>query len=261
MTTLGELFPDEDYRFRLTLRRGEPRAFFAPGPDAERVLAERARWLAQDPARYAALQPEGVAAFGDWCRMMAGWGIDAGADVGAVGAALEPDFLLMVRDANGVFRLRGGALCFPTGWALEEKLGGTMREIHGVVPRLNAALGGPVDQFLDRLRPGAAMLRANWGLAATDELNLHPALARPRLTATVPFERLWLRVERQALAALPATGAVLFGIRVELHPLAAVRADPELWARFGRALATMPDDVAVYKGLAAVRPRLLAAMS
>ena len=35
----------------------------------------------------------------------------------------------------------------------------------------------------------------------------------------------WFRVERQALVALPETGEILFGIRLEVIPLAEVRAD------------------------------------
>jgi hypothetical protein len=52
-SSLAELFPDGDYRFHLTLRRAEPRDFFAPRDDSGRVLAERRRWLESDPERYA----------------------------------------------------------------------------------------------------------------------------------------------------------------------------------------------------------------
>lgn len=259
MTALAELFPAEDYRFHLTLRRAELDAFFAATPAHAAIAAERRRWLEAEPARYAALEPAGEPLLAEFAALARTWFPEAGGSLRELGIALEPDFLLLAPDANGFFRLRGGVLCCPTSWALEEKLGRTLDEIHGVVPGLNAALGGPLQQFLARLRPGPAYLRANWGLAATPELNLHPALGRPRLAAPLDPDRVWLRVEHQALAALPGSGGVVFGIRIELHPLRAVLADEVVRAGLHRALATMPDALAAYKGLAAVRASLLEA--
>ncbi|MES1166778.1 MAG: heme-dependent oxidative N-demethylase subunit alpha family protein, partial [Pseudomonadota bacterium] len=153
-------------------------------------------------------------------------------------------------------RLRAGAVCFPSSWALTEKTGLTLDEIHGVVPGLNPALAPAIGQFLGKLRPGAPFERANWGLAATPELNLHPALARPRLGA-LDVPRTWVRVEYQILAALPQTSGILFGIHIRNVPLAEILADPALRAGLHRALATMPDALAAYKGLTPVRADLI----
>jgi hypothetical protein len=257
MNPLADLFPDGDYRFHLTLRRGEPRAFFAPQDASGQVLAERRRCLAAEPARYAALQKEGESAFAEFAALCAAWGVRATSGVTELGGALEPDFLLMVRDDAGRFRLRGGALCFPTGWALEEKLGETMGFIHGVVPGLNAAIGAQIEQFLDRLKPGAAFLRDNWGLAASEELNLHPArgIAPPALPLLL--ERLWLRVEHQALFALPETRSVAFGIRIALHRLDEVANDAAVRTGLTRALQTMSEELARYKRLDGIRAELI----
>ncbi|MCX6955046.1 MAG: DUF3445 domain-containing protein [Verrucomicrobia bacterium] len=249
MSELADLFPDGDYRHHLTLRRGEPRDFFQPQDPTGRVRAERARWLAAAPARYAALTPEGGPLLEEFAGRCAGWGLAGGAGVDTLGAALEPDFLLLSRDGEGAFRLRGGALCFPTGWALEEKLGHTLDFIHGVVPGLNTALASPIQQFLSRLRPGIAFLRDNWGLAASDELNLHPARGLPPPAPPAAPDRLWLRVEHQALVALPRSGGVVFGIRIALHRLDTVRRDPAAAAGLRRALVSMPPEMAAYKRL------------
>lgn len=136
---LAELFPDGDYRFHLTLRRGEPQPFFGPRDPTGRVLAERARWLDETPARYAALQPEGETILGEFERMAAGWRwagptANGRSRIHAVGAAFEPDILLLSPDATGAFRLRGGALCFPTGWALEENSGTRSISSTGLCP-------------------------------------------------------------------------------------------------------------------------------
>ena len=258
MTPLAELFPDGDYRFHLTLRRGEPGEFFKPRDGSGRILAERAKWLAEDSARYAALLPEGQPLLAELAEMAErDWQLPRTTSVDDLGAALEPDFLLLSPDAEGIFRLRGGALCFPTGWALEEKLGHTLDFIHGTVPGLNAALASPIQQFLNKLKPGVAFLRNNWGLVATGELNLHPARKLPAPTLPVALDRLWLRVEHQALVALPRMGGVLFGIRIALHRLDDVARDAAASAGLRRGLASMPAEVAAYKRLDAVRDEIV----
>lgn len=256
MSELADLFPDGDYRFHLTLRRGEPRDFFRPRDRTGRVLAERARWLATEPARYAALTPEGESLLAEFAASATEWratdplaharGYDG---LAALGAALEPDFLLLSPDAAGAFRLRGGALCFPTGWALEEKLGHTLDFIHGVVPGLNPVLASPIQQFLAKLKPGVAFHRDNWGLAATDELNLHPMRGHAAPDLPITPERLWLRVEHQALVALPRSGGVVFGIRIALHRLDDVARNPAAAKGLRRALESMSPAVAAYKRL------------
>lgn len=249
MSGLADLFPDGDHRFHLTLRRGEPREFFLSCDPTGRVLAERIRWLGAEPARYAAMAPEGAAPLAEFAAMCAEWGLAQGDSVHALGAALDPDILLLAPDETGAFRLRGGALCFPTGWALEEKLGHTLDSIHGVVPGLNAALALPIQQFLTRLKPGIAYHRDNWGLAATDELNLHPARGLPAPDLPTAPDRLWLRVEHQALIALPRSRGVVFGLRIALHRLDAIMRDPVVSAGLRRALLTMSPEMAAYKRL------------
>jgi dimethylamine monooxygenase subunit A len=261
--SLADLFPDGDYRFHLTLRRGDVADFFR-GAKSD-VLAERTRWLESDPDTYAMILPAGEAAVREFAALAADWVGSAAVSeprmsafelVRRLGAVLEPDVLFLTRDEQGTIRLQGGALCFPTGWALREKLGHTIDFIHGVVPGLNPAIGASIQQFLTRLRPGAAFLRDNWGVAATDELNLHPQrkVAAPDLP--VELDRLWLRVEHQALIALPESQAIVFGIRIALHPLREVLQGPHADG-FRRALATMPAELVAYKRLDRIRDHLL----
>lgn len=267
LPSLAELFPDGNYEFNLTLRRTTPQEFFGRWDESGGLLAERARWIAENPARYVALLPEGEPLLTEFAALAGEWGqgahepgLRSRADgkanraftVADVGRRFEPDVLFLSADESGAFRLRGGALCFPTSWALEDKLGHTLEFIHGVVPGLNAALGAPIQQFLSKLKPGTAYLRHNWGLAATDALNLHPARRLSSPKRPVDLRRLWLRVEHQALVALPQARGIVFGIRIALHRLDEVAAGP---ARAGlrRALETMPLQMAAYKGLGEVR--------
>lgn len=259
---LEDLFPEGGYRHHLTLRGVEPREFFAPQDGAGSVLMERIRWIGSDPGRYAVLQPEGGALLREFAAFLPAWGIEPAGEAGAadvsiveLGRRLEPDLLFLSRDEDGQFRLRGGALCFPTGWALTEKLGHTLEFIHGIVPGLNAALGSSIHRMLGGMKPGVAYLRHNWGLAASAELNLHPARGIPPPEPPAPPESLWLRVEHQALVALPKTHGIAFGIRISLHRLDAVLRGPA-GPGLRSALATMPAEMAVYKRIDKIIPHL-----
>lgn len=269
MTPLAELFPRDDFRFHLTLRTTEPGEFFRAAGVGGQVLTERRHWLDSEPARHAALQPEGERLLEQFSQCVRAWGLVEHADADSppleqlrrLGCALEPDFLLLSREAEGQFRLRGGVLCFPTSWALEEKMGLAMDEIHGAVPGLNRAIGTSIHQFLSRLKPGRAFCRDNWGIAATDALNLHPARQLAAPSRPVALNRLWLRVEHQALLALPEGDGIVFGIRIALHRLDTVAADRAAAEGLRRSLATMPADLQAYKRVAAIAAELCAALA
>jgi len=274
MSALAELFPDADFRHHLTLRRAVAGEFFAPSSANDEVLRERRQWIASAPHRYANLTDEGgplVAEFLDLCTTWKFLPIRLHATRGSghepsdratklveeLGGELEPDFLLLSPDQNGGFRLHAGALCFPTGWALEEKLGHTLEFIHGVVPGLNSALGSPINQFLSKLKPGVAFERDNWGLSASAELNQHPVRALPAPATPVTLDRIWLRVEHQIVVALPETRGVVFGIRIANHRLDQMGGEGAAIRGLIRALRTMPDSMAKYKRFASIRAELI----
>jgi hypothetical protein len=262
----SELFPHGDFRFHLTLRRGEPVDFFARRDATGRLLAERRRWIESDGGRYAELQPDGQGLVDEFLELTVAWGVaDAGrlgpvAAMREIGGSFEPDLLFLAPDEAGQYRLRGGAVCFPTGWALDEKMGRTLDWIHGAVPGLNPALAAPIGRFLTTMKPGVAYLRDNWGIAATEELHLHPGRDIPAPTRPVDLTKLWLRVEHQALVALPRSRGVAFGIRIALHRLDGLAGTPA-GAGLRRALDTMPPEVAAYKRLAEVRADVAALLA
>ena len=105
--------------------------------------------------------------------------------------------------------------------------------------------------------PGPAWLRTNWGLTANPELNQHPALGLPKLTPKVDLANMWFRVERQALVALSETGGILFGIRLEVVPLAKLRENQVARDGLLEALNTVPEEIADYKNLVLARERLI----
>jgi hypothetical protein len=166
--------------------------------------------------------------------------------------------LLLKAGSDSEIRLWGGCVCFPSSWNLQEKIGRPIEVIHGVVPGLNGQIGPQIHAFLSRLKPGVAWHRTNWGLSSSPELNQHPARQLPSLDgASVTAAAVWFRVEHQALVALPRTGGILFGIRVSVHPLNELKSERIAAARLVRALRTMPEAVACYKGLATARAALI----
>lgn len=289
-TPLARIFPDEDFKFHLRFERGEPAEFFAPTPTHAALVAERQRWLRSEPGKYAALLPPGEPLLEEVLQLAQDWngfalsaneapvsdparsqipkqraGPETGAPIAgapwsallALGEFWEADFLVLKPDADGEIRLYGGCLCFPSSWRLTDKIGKPIEFIHGPVPGLNKSIGPGIHKFLAGLKPGVASLRHNWGLARSAELNHHPDRNLPRLDADTHADEVWLRVEHQALVALPQSGGILFGIRVVNHSFAKVKADAVARIRLRRALETMPEAMAGYKGLTAVRQQLI----
>ena len=266
---LAKLFPDDDYKFQLRFERGEPAEFFSASADRARLLAERQYWLRREPQTYAALLPAGEPLLEDAIQLAESWNgfvLPSGAESAwvkclALGQFWEPDFLLLQCHADGETRLYGGCLCFPSSWRLADKMDKPIEFIHEPVPGLNTALGAGIHKFLAGLKPGAASLRHNWGLARSPELNHHPNRGLPQLDASVSESDVWLRVEHQALIALPKSQGILFGIRITTHSLAEVRTDELAATRLRRALETMPEEMARYKGLSNARRRILELLS
>lgn len=254
------LFPDEDFAFRFGFTNCPPADFFGASPRGDALLQERNRWLDESAGRYCGLLPAGDDLLAETLELAGEWGTvttDASrvADTERcswLGRRWEPDFLLL-RPGGASMRLEGGCVCFPSSWDLAEKIGRELPAIHAPVPGLNEGLGTAIDRFLSRLRPGTTALRANWGLSRSPELNQHPMRRLPRLQPPVAADKVFLRIENQALVALPKSGGLLFGIRLEVIPLADVMGCPTAAAGLRRALRTMPAAVAAYKNLDTVR--------
>ena len=79
----------------------------------------------------------------------------------------------------------------------------------------------------------------------------------PKLTVSLREDEVWLRVEDQALVALPESRGVLFGIRMTVIPLAEVKGHPSAARGLARALRTMPDTMLDYKSLLVAKDELL----
>jgi len=262
---MAELFPDANYRFQMNLERGSVREFFQETSTHEEILHNRRYWIAEDPTRYAEMRDPAVPLLDETIAMLHQLEVldsehmrrlnalhsafDRCLELGRI---LEPDYLLLIPD-DSQFRLVGACVCFPSSWILQEKIDRPLDFIHEVVPDLNVQIGAQITRFLSSLKPGAAMLRANWGLSRSGEFNQHPLRKLPRLDAETPIGEIWLRIERQALVNLPQSNGVLFGIRIETFPVVELKANPKDARGLARALRTIPAEMARYKNIDAVR--------
>jgi hypothetical protein len=172
----------------------------------------------------------------------------------AASRVAQEDFCVMVRHDDG-WRLAAACVCFPSRWRLADKVGRSLRDIHGPVPGFEEDLSRQTSTFFDRLAASRPVWRLNWTIIETPELSL-PSPAARRGGADLRGDlgnSLWFRVERQTLRRLEQSGSVAFTIRTHVTPLGTLVADrPELVEPLRETLAALPDDFVAYKGWAGV---------
>jgi hypothetical protein len=173
------------------------------------------------------------------------------------GRLVQEDLCLMQASPAG-YRLVAAVLCFPAHWRLADKLGQPLAGIHAPVPGFTERLAGPVDRFFANLQTERPVWRLNWSLTGTPARFL-PHRSQPvEVTADTAGERLWLRVERQTLRRLPASGDVLFGIRTYVTALAAAIDGPAAARALAERIGELPAATATYKAIAPCQAPLLA---
>ena len=177
--------------------------------------------------------------------------------IGSCGRAVVDDLCLLDLPSQGPEHLVlvAGAVAHPNRWRLADKLGLPLLGVHGPVPGYPGRLADQVERVLRTLHPGRAVERRSWALL--DDPTLHQPVPSDVPTNFDP-QGLWLRVERQALRRLPATGAVVFAIRTRQWRVDGLADHPEQAAGLAASLRSTPDDLAAYKGVAGIRDALLA---
>jgi hypothetical protein len=214
-----------------------------------------------------------------------GWALDGGAPrgdgdpaIGALLAALRPGqraaALLSLAFAEDFALLDGAsttvpwlAVCLPSRWAPEEKVGLPFAAIHAPVADGDLVRGASAS--LVRLVTGEDRWeRSVWTVTADPRLHHHPAHAgslwpapptpdapdgRDDFAAAASF-----RSERQTFVPIAGSGQAIFTIFVESVPLADAVTSAAAARRLHDAIASMTPAVLAYKRLDGVRDRLLA---
>jgi hypothetical protein len=178
---------------------------------------------------------------------------------GLLALAFEQDFAVLDA-ATG--RIPWLAVCLPSHWAPEDKVGRLFAEVHAPVAD-NATLLA-ASEALARLVTGPDRWeRFVWTITANPRLHQHPqrsprnawpAHARPDALAAQAF----FRTEHQTFIPLPEHRQAVFTIHVESKPLPEAIDDPQHASRLHDALASMSPAVLAYRSLTDAQPRLLA---
>jgi hypothetical protein len=231
----------------LAERHGE---VFAAMPETEAAGAEVLALLADHlPRRFPTQYPRmnttiAVAATGELI------GIGApGVHPLETAARLVPEDLCLMRRTDAGYILAAACVCFPSRWRLADKIGRSLGEIHGPVPGYDAALGRPVDRFFQKLAVDKPVWRLNWTVHARSEPFQPVAPQIGRIAPAAFAEGVFLRVERQTLRRLPASGDVLFTIRTYIRPLGEIAQDAETARRLAAAIENLPQDMRDYRSM------------
>lgn len=154
------------------------------------------------------------------------------------------------------------AVCLPSHWAPEDKIGRHFAEVHAPVADNQVLI--TASDHLARLVTGTDRWeRQVWAITRHPQLHAHPARLDPTdwpadAAADALAARAYFRTEHQTFIPLPARRQAVFTIHVELQPLAQAVAVPAHARRVHDALQSMSTAVLAYRGLTSARDRLLA---
>jgi hypothetical protein len=154
------------------------------------------------------------------------------------------------------------AVCLPSGWAPEEKIGRHFAQVHA--PVADNQLIVNASEHLARLVTGEERWeRFVWSITRHPRLHAHPARLDPAPwpADAVPqalAERAYFRTERQTFVPVPTRQQAVFTIHVELTPLAQAITSAAQAQQVHDALASMSEAVLAYRSLTDARDRLLA---
>jgi dimethylamine monooxygenase subunit A len=181
---------------------------------------------------------------------------------------IEEDFMLL-QELHGVMRITASSNAYSSSGRLVSAVGQTVHWAHIPVPTLSDTLGVRIDRVLSSVHEDTPCERFNWQVtpmgtlffphdphrANADAMRaVCDALCRDPGTAG---ELLFIRVERQTLSRLPASGAVAFSLHTYSDPLSVLEADPQAAHSMLRLLEGYSDSRWHYSEMDIVREPLL----
>ena len=173
----------------------------------------------------------------DWMEPLS----DQGARSLVTSALRVPEDLCLMQKDQGEYRLVAACVCAPSHWALAEKIGKPLEEIHEEVEGLNKALAPRMRAFFNKLPAERVFVRRNWLLHSDDTL-FHPQPeVRQQLSTRTEAEALIVRSETQMLKRLDEHH-VVFSIGVKCYPLVDIYAYPAAAKAMKEALLSRTDE-------------------
>ncbi len=152
--------------------------------------------------------------------------LDPADRLGTLARLVQEDLCLM-EPRGGEHVMTAAILCFPASWTLAEKIGRPLTGIHTPVAVYDAGMAARVQRLFDMVRPDRPLWRQNALVYADAALHQPRPEAAPRREKAA--EGRYLRSEKQCLARLSSSDAVVFSIHTFVVPLSAI--PPEALAR------------------------------
>jgi hypothetical protein len=154
------------------------------------------------------------------------------------------------------------AVCLPSRWAPQDKVGRHFAEVHAPVAD-NRLLIAASDHLARLVAGPQRWERFVWTITPQPRLDMHPARVHPPhwpadADADALAARASFRTEHQTFIPVPERCQAVFTIQVESRPLGEAITTSAQAAAVHAALASMSDAVLAYRGLSAARDRLLA---
>jgi hypothetical protein len=177
-----------------------------------------------------------------------------------IASHLQEDVVLLSGDASQGHPVIAGVVCFPSGWAIGDKLGKSILQVHSPVPEYASLMGQSTDRLLEKLKPDRPVWRMNWGVRASGRLDQSPKQTdRIRgemtdLTQENAGEQCFFRVERQTLSRLPESGGILFTIHTHQCQISKL-ADWQKQNLLG-VLESCPQATLDYKAISAIKDKV-----
>jgi hypothetical protein len=153
------------------------------------------------------------------------------------------------------------AVCLPSNWAPEEKIGRHFAEVHAPVADNRLIVGA--SEALTKLVTGSERWeRFVWTITRHPRLHAHPARCDPQPWPAAPdadalAALAFFRTERQTFIPRPDRREAVFTIGVDVRPLVQSITEPAQAQLLHDALASMSPAVLAYRSLAPARDRLL----
>lgn len=153
------------------------------------------------------------------------------------------------------------AVCLPSGWAPEEKVGHHFAQVHAPVAD-NQRLVTAGDHLARLVTGRERWARDVWSITRHPRLHAHPARLDPApwpatADAEALAEQAFFRTEHQTFIPVPQLQQAVFTIHVALVPLTQAVTSAAQARQLHDALASMSDAVLAYRGLTDARSRLL----
>ena len=153
------------------------------------------------------------------------------------------------------------AVCLPSYWAPEDKVGRHFAEVHAPVAD-NALLIGAAAHLVRLVTGTERWERFVWTITRSGKLHQHPkhdvaAHWHADLDAHGLAAQAFFRTEHQTFIPMPTQRQAIFTIHVETHALTDALAAPADARLVHDALASMSAPVLAYRGLTNARERLL----